>query len=366
MKKLAEGAKDVRTRLHALWTLDGIDAIEPATIVKALGDPSRDVRVSAVRIAERWLADERARSRRRSLEGSTMPTGSAGAAGGVARRGAAPLKVTRLAALLEKRGDNPVVIDAALSGLRGSEPAVLTKLLQSTAQTPAREAAITMLAATIARGAQDADVQSLFQRSPTRLAEWQRSALLRGAEVALLARRRPGRSAAAAPGGGAGGVAPQAGGGRAVSAPVRAVRRRFRVKALAGGPMPPRTGGPPAGGGGGRGGGVGVLRLHREPALAAGPARGGETGQRATALLARIEWPGKPGAAAPVAPLSAAEQARFAAGQEVYKSVCEACHQPDGRGEERVAPAFVGSALALAASAFRRESCSTARRARSA
>ena len=43
--RLAESAKDPRTRLHALWTLDGIDAIEPATVTKALDDPSRDVRV---------------------------------------------------------------------------------------------------------------------------------------------------------------------------------------------------------------------------------------------------------------------------------------------------------------------------------
>ena len=56
-KLAARTAKDWRTRLHALWTLDGIDAIEPATVIKALDDPSRDVRVSAIRIAERWLGD---------------------------------------------------------------------------------------------------------------------------------------------------------------------------------------------------------------------------------------------------------------------------------------------------------------------
>ena len=55
--KLAESAKDSRTRLHALWTLDGIDGIEPATVTKALADASRDVRVSAIRIAERWLGE---------------------------------------------------------------------------------------------------------------------------------------------------------------------------------------------------------------------------------------------------------------------------------------------------------------------
>ena len=57
LTRLAESAKDPRARLHALWTLDGIDAIERATVMKALDDTSRDVRASAIRIAERWLGD---------------------------------------------------------------------------------------------------------------------------------------------------------------------------------------------------------------------------------------------------------------------------------------------------------------------
>jgi mono/diheme cytochrome c family protein len=65
-------------------------------------------------------------------------------------------------------------------------------------------------------------------------------------------------------------------------------------------------------------------------------------------VLARIDWPGKPGAASPVTPLTAAEQQRFDAGREVYRNVCQSCHQPDGRGLERVAPPLVGSVLALA------------------
>ena len=80
-------------------------------------------------------------------------------------------------------------------------------------------------------------------------------------------------------------------------------------------------------------------------AIAAG---GGEFGPRATAILARVEWPGKPGAAAPIAPLTAAEQQRFNAGAEVYKNTCIACHQPDGRGQDRLAPTLIDSTLALA------------------
>jgi mono/diheme cytochrome c family protein len=73
-----------------------------------------------------------------------------------------------------------------------------------------------------------------------------------------------------------------------------------------------------------------------------------ELGTRAAAVLARIEWPGKPGASAPVTPLTPAEQQRFVAGQEVYKNLCQACHQPDGRGQEKVAPSLLNSTLALA------------------
>ena len=69
---------------------------------------------------------------------------------------------------------------------------------------------------------------------------------------------------------------------------------------------------------------------------------------RAANVLSRIDWPGKPGAATPVTPLTAVEQQRFEAGREVYRNICQACHQPDGRGLVRVAPPLVGSTLALA------------------
>jgi mono/diheme cytochrome c family protein len=74
---------------------------------------------------------------------------------------------------------------------------------------------------------------------------------------------------------------------------------------------------------------------------------GGELGPRAAAVLERIGWPGKPGMAAAAAPLSAAEQTRYNAGEQLYTSLCAACHQPDGRGREKLAPSLVGSELAL-------------------
>jgi mono/diheme cytochrome c family protein len=333
LAKLAESAPVPRTRLHALWTLDGIDAIEPATVTRALEDTSRDVRASAVRLAERWLGqpdhpiqaavlkrlDDADWSVREQLAASlgALPPGPREAA---------------VVSLLDRHAGDPVVLDAALSGLRGGEAAVLERLLQATSQTPQRDDAMTMIAATIVRGAQDIVIRKLFGwlADETRPG-WQRSALLRGAEVALLGAAMPGR-----PAGRRGRPAtatmpcPTCPGGRAGPGGAYAFAR------------------PPATGGGGRGG-VRALRLNGEPgSLVALAQRTDDLGTRTANVLARVEWPGKPGAAAPVPPLTPDEQRRFSAGQEVYRNICQACHQPDGRGQDRIAPSLIGSPLALA------------------
>jgi mono/diheme cytochrome c family protein len=74
-----------------------------------------------------------------------------------------------------------------------------------------------------------------------------------------------------------------------------------------------------------------------------------DLGQRAAAVLARVEWPGKPGVAAPLPPLSAEEQQRFAAGRELYQNVCAACHQADGRGREKLGASLIGSPFSVGA-----------------
>ena len=132
LKQLAETGKDGRARLHALWTLDGIDRIEASTVTAALGDSSRDIRLSAVRLAERWLRmpahpmhaaviariDDTDWSVRRQLAASLgeLPVGA---------------REPAIARMLEKHGDDPIVVDAAISGLRGLEPAVIKLLLAS-------------------------------------------------------------------------------------------------------------------------------------------------------------------------------------------------------------------------------------------
>src|SRR4029079_15069722 len=95
-------------------------------------------------------------------------------------------KETAIAALLQKHADDPVATDAALSGARGSELSILEKLLQTeAAQTVAHDTAIVLVSATIVRAGQDASIQTILAivADATRPA-WQRSAVLRGAEVA--------------------------------------------------------------------------------------------------------------------------------------------------------------------------------------
>jgi mono/diheme cytochrome c family protein len=234
--------------------------------------------------------------------------------------------------MLERHASDPVVVDATLSGLRGSEPAVLEKLLQSGEQSPQRETAIAMLAATIVRAGQDAAIHNVLASiGDAGKVEWQRSALLRGVEGAVLNAPMPGNAGRRGAPPIANAPCPTCPGGRAGPGGAYAFER------------------PNARGGVGRGG-QRTVRLSREPAaFSAVAAAGGDLGTRAANVLARIEWPGKPGVTV-IPPLTADQQQRYDAGREIYRNICQACHQPDGRGQERLAPNLVGSELALAAS----------------
>jgi len=337
LTKLAESAPDWRARLHALWTLDGIDAIAPATVVRALDDPSRDVRASAIRLAERWMSqpnraihaavlkrlDDADWFVRRQLAASlgALPAGERDAAA---------------TSLLEAHADDPVTVDAVLSGLRGGETAVLERLMRSGAErTPLREGSITMLAATIVRSAQEAAIQNLFASvADGRRADWERSALLGGAEVALLGVPMPGTPAPRASAAETTGPTPcpTCPGGRAGPGGAYAYVRPA---------APPPD---PGAAGGGRTGAR--LQLNREPVALTGLTRDRLT-PRVSAVLARISWPGKPSDAAPLPSLTVEEQQRFDAGREIYGNLCQACHQPDGRGQDKVAPSLIGGALTL-------------------
>jgi mono/diheme cytochrome c family protein/glucose/arabinose dehydrogenase len=336
LRKLAASAGDWRVRLHALWTLDGLDAIEAPMVIAALNDRSRDVRASAIRLAERWLSTPGHAVHAAVLQKLNDPDWAVrhqlAASIGMLPDEARTLAVV---SLLQRHGQDPITLDAALSGLRGHEVQVLERLLDASAgATPPREAA-TMLAATAVRSGQDAAVQRVLARiADDSTPSWQKDLLVRGAEVAILGAQMPGGTGRRGNTPPANAPCPTCPGGRGGPGGAYAFRQV---------PPPPVVGE-------GRGGGARTIRLNSEPgAFTALAAAGGALAPRVTALLARIEWPGKPGAASPVTPLTPEEQQRFRAGQEVYRNVCQACHQSDGRGAERLAPSLIESAFATGA-----------------
>jgi mono/diheme cytochrome c family protein/glucose/arabinose dehydrogenase len=349
---LAGRAPDPRTRLHALWTLDGMDRITPALVMHALVDSSRDVRTSALRLSERWLAAGDPRMQKAVLAHLTDPDWA------VRRQLAATIGILKgdardaaVLSLLDRNGDDPIVVDAALSGIAGSEAAILDRLSASQAESAQRSSAIAVLTATIVRGRQDALSQRIFDRiADSARPEWQRASMMTGAEAAVLDTALPG-SAASGRGAGAGVAScptcpgARTGPGGASAFPSSNGRAAATTgSASTGRGAEPRSATP---GARGRGAPAIALSLSREPALARVAAEGGDLGRRASAVLERVGWPGKPGMATAAAPLTPAEQQRFDAGQEIYKTICEACHQPDGRGREKLAPSLVGSELAL-------------------
>lgn len=330
---VGEGAEP-RTRLHAMWTLDGLEALSPDMMRRALADPSPWVQAAALRAAERWAEDPDV-DVAALLEARLRAADARVRLQAVASIGALPpgMRKFRLAAeALRHSAGDPFIVDAVLSGVRAGEAQVLALLLPTGDRTTgealpeaAREA-ITMLAATVFQVGQDEAARAWLDRAADeRLPSWQRDALMHGAEVGLLGAPVPGQLPSLV---NAALTCPTCPGGRLSTGGAYAFTDPaiFARTATAG-----RT-----------------LRLTRAPdafvRLATADTR---LSKQAAVVLTRLSWPGKPGDAAAPPALTAAEQARFDTGRQVYESTCQACHQPDGRGAPGRAASLVGSAIAL-------------------
>jgi mono/diheme cytochrome c family protein len=299
LKQLATQSADWRARLHALWTLDGLDAIAVEDVQRALTDKSADVRAAAIRLSERWIAqpnhalaplvlklvDDSSWTVRRQLAATLgeLPQ---------------PAKADAALTVLSRYGADQITVDATVSGLRGLESDVLARLMRAVKHEPD---AVSILAGAVSRSANAAAVEQLIANATdSSVAAADRAAILQGLDLGLPSAfgGRGGR------GGGGGG-----GGGRGAAA------------------APPR-----------------LVALAAEPkALTTLTAESGDTGALAKRVVAKLEWPNKPVPKVVVTPLTAEEQKLFDAGAAVYKNVCSGCHQADGRGLEKVAPPLVES-----------------------
>ncbi|MCC7042978.1 MAG: c-type cytochrome [Acidobacteria bacterium] len=302
VKALMKSTSDWRVKLHVMGVLDGLGALDVETVQLALADTHPDVRAWGIRWSERWLAEP-------NHPLATTVLNLMNDANWIVRRqlaasiGELPAaaRVVPAATMLERFGGDPLTVDAVISGLRGIEHEVFSRLTQ--AQARAVEAdGVAMLVAAIARGGNAAQVQSILAAATdASRPEPVRQATLRGLDTGL-------------PAAGAGGRGGRAGGA----------------------------------GAGGRGGAAAATRvtLAGEPTALTALANGSSAlAAPAKAVVAKLDWPGKPAPVATVPPLTAEEQKRFVAGAEIYKNLCIACHQPTGLGLEKVAPALVGSPL---------------------
>ena len=57
LRAMAQFDGDKMARMHALWTLEGIGVIEKPLVLNAIGDKDWQVRIAALRIAERWVKE---------------------------------------------------------------------------------------------------------------------------------------------------------------------------------------------------------------------------------------------------------------------------------------------------------------------
>ena len=268
-------------RLHALWTLDGLEKVDAPTVIAALADADPKVKSTAIRLAEPFAKANPATAEKviasaaadKRAEVQIQLLLSLGEIGGTSAD-------TATAAVLAANAENPLARSAAISGLRGRELEFAKNLLASpawTADSKGRQTVLAQLTRCVLEERKPDRVTDLIALAtrPSKAA-WQQLAMLDG-----------------------------------LSSP----SKNFKA-----------------------------VRLAAEPTSLTQPTEP-ELKKRAAKIAAFVTWPGKPGDVpekkAP--PLTEAQKAFVEQGATVYNTICTACHLPQGQGQEGLAPPLAGS-----------------------
>lgn len=184
-------------RLHALWTLDGLGAVDTEIALAALASEDRDIRTAGLRVSEALLAagDAQVTEAFLGLIGKTnndwqvqyQLAASAGALGDAHRLDA-------ILEIISVYGANYIALDAALSGVPdGDVPALIAALFAVEAPNTGIANAITTAVTGLTRVGSAQEVAALLDQiaAPER-ALWQRNAALTGLEVVLAGAADPG------------------------------------------------------------------------------------------------------------------------------------------------------------------------------
>lgn len=300
LKDILAKGKSPQARLHALWTLEGIHALDAKTLERALKDTS-----SKVRAAVLTLATEA------TWQHAFLPGSSANENG------------VPFARLLNDKSPD---VQLALAFQLGTRPAaesrpMLTQLLR-TNPTPA-------IAQGVLSGLQGKELEYLEElaKLPNTDSKWlQSSGIMKLLASTIQSERKPTSITRVLD------IATSLAGNPSVQTAV--------LEGLSGKPSDPKkaktnTAAKP-------------IQLASEPdSLKQLESRATPNIKPLLALISQqLSWPGKPATGpvrAPVKPLNEAEKALFEKGRAVYNTICFACHQPSGLGLPGLAPTLVGS-----------------------
>jgi putative membrane-bound dehydrogenase-like protein len=294
IRRLATSSPQPLGRVQAMWTLEGVGALDRQTVIAALGDKEAVVRAAALRVSERLFKDAAGRAdllaRVLALTRDPSPEVQLQAVltFGEARDAASDVA---LAQAVRAQPDNRFLRDGFYSGLANRELPLVERLLADAAW-PATDVEANRIVAGLARGVFGSRQVPAIERL-----------------IALAAAQPPAdvmRTAALVEG----------------------------IAAAATGPGAARR----------------PIQFPKEPdgwSLLLKNAAFKATLEKSTAPAPStsdlVLWPGKPGVAPAVAPppLTDEERARFTAGKTVFTAICAPCHQLDGRGQ--TAPPLVDS-----------------------
>lgn len=186
LRNLSRTSSRAATRAHALWTLDGIDAIDWPTVAAALRDAEPRVAATAVRVAEKFLVAEPERAVAALMERARWNEPA------VVRQvalslGRAPAKHAdpALLQIAGQAGAQPYVADAIVSSLAGREAAFVASLIANDAEADVSSLSpvLAVAAATILQSGDVERTHELLARlTEPKTATWVRTALLDGVD----------------------------------------------------------------------------------------------------------------------------------------------------------------------------------------
>ncbi len=292
LRKAAKNPTSQFAGLHTLWTLEGLQAIDDATLESSLKGSDHRIRMASLRLTEpRLNSTDYSPWLQKIISSPTNATASESAqlafTLGALTKNADPLALQqrsiKLQSILHQHKASTLVRDAVFSSLGGHEIAFLNQWVQTTSKPFEDDASVAKgLAKMVGLSAKPEDIEQLFDmadRFPIYA-----SSLLSG----LWSIQPPTKATNASP--------------------------------------------------------VRIIKLSKEPSTWVKLKSSTPLAVIFNNVDRMVKWPGKPGFDEPKKVLLTEEEKKlFEEGKTLYQTTCGSCHQPHGLGQDGLAPALADS-----------------------